>query len=368
MDRADVAIVGGGVIGLAVAWRLAGAGVSVVVLERGQVGGQASGAAAGMLAPLAEAKEPGPLIELGVASLARYPEWVAALREETGLDPELTGPGLLRVARDEKEAFALRMSLSWKRRFGIPLEWLEREATLRLEPALSSTVSGALLSVREKHVEPRRLVRALALAAARRGVRIVEGTPVSGFVTEGARVTAVETPAGQYPCGQLLIAGGAWTEGIGRQLGARLPVFPVRGQIVALAALPSPVRHTIFSQAGYLVPKADGRLAIGSTEEHAGFDARPTAGGMARLLNMARTLVPATADLPFESAWAGLRPATADHRPILGPLRGWENAFVAAGHFRNGILLAPITGEMMAAGIHHGDWAQLPEPCRAARW
>lgn len=360
----DVVIVGGGVIGLSVAWHLARSGAPVTVLERGTIGGGASGAAAGMLAPLAEAKTPGSFIELGRASLAAYPAFVEALRDETGLDPELIGPGMLRVATTDAEADTLCGAFEWQRAAGLPVEWLGAEAARTLEPALSPAVRAAVLSSGERHVEPRRLVRALALACARRGVCIRENTPVVGVTTTQRRVSGVQTPAGSVGSGSVVIAGGAWSEPMGRWLGMTLPVFPVRGQILALSCLPPPIRHTVYTQAGYLVPKADGRVVVGATEERAGFDTRPTAGGMAGLLALAPALVPALADAPFESVWTGLRPGSPDGLPLLGPLPGWENVCVATGHFRNGVLLAPITGEIIAQSVLDSS----PHPLLSARY
>jgi glycine oxidase len=371
-DSADIIIVGGGVIGLSVAWHLARRGESVVVLERGQLGSQASGAAAGMLAPLAEGKGPGPLVDLGLASLACYPSLVNSLREETGLDPEFAGPGMLRVALDERADQALRAAFAWQSGAGLPLTLLTAEEARRLEPALSPATRLAVLSTAEKHVEPWRLVRALALATVRRGGRILEDTPVTGFEfgpgEPGQRVTAVGTTAGQVPCGRVVIAGGAWTEGIARWLDASLPIFPVRGQILALACLPPQLRHTVYTPGGYLVPKTNGRVVVGATEEHAGFASHPTAAGVQGLLRMARELMPALSDAPFQSAWAGLRPATPDGLPLIGPLAHWDNVILAAGHFRNGILLAPITAEVVAHGLMAGEWSALAGHFRADRF
>jgi glycine oxidase len=367
-QSADVAIVGGGIIGLSLAWRLAAEGASVVVLERGQVGGQATGAAAGMLGPLAETSGPSRFVELGLASLRIYPEVVAALREETGMDAELHGPGMLRVAFDDVEAAALERAWCRQKDAGLPLEWLDGMEARRVEPALSPAVSAAVLSVAERHVEPRRLARAFALAAVRRGVAIGEGTPVTGFETRRSRVTALLAGGDRIACGALVLAGGAWVAESAAHLGSTLPVFPVRGQILALACTPPPIRHTIYARSGYLVPKADGRVVVGATEDDAGFDTRPTAAGMVTLLGMASTLVPSLASAPFESAWAGLRPASRDRMPLLGPLPGWENVTVAAGHFRNGILLAPITATCLAPWILYGRMDPLLEPFRPARF
>jgi len=361
-------VVGGGVIGLSIAWHLAREGASVTVLERGRVGGQASGAAAGMTAPLAEAPAASPLLDLGLSSLRLYPAFTATLREETGLDPEFVGPGMLRVALDDEEAAALQEKFAWQRSAGLPLALLEPGDVRRLEPALTPTVATAIVSVEEKHVEPRRLVRALAQAGARRGVRVIENESVTGFETRRERILYVETSVHRHPCAQVVIAGGAWSQGLGHRLGVDLPVFPVRGQILALSCLPPPVRHSIYARPGYLVPKADGRLVVGATQERAGFEAHPTAGGVLQLLETARALVPALATAPFDGAWAGLRPGTVDGLPILGRLPGRENAWAAAGHFRNGVLLAPITGEILAREMAQGRVHPLAEPCRPERF
>ena len=365
---ADVVVVGGGIIGLSVAWSLRGQGASVLVLERGQVGGQATGAAAGMLAPLAEAKVAGPFVTLGLASLRRYPAFIEALREETSMDAELTGPGMLRTANGEAEAAALNREFVWQQALDLPMEWLSGAEVRKLEPSLTANIEAAILSPVEKHVEPSRLARALALANVRRGVRILEGTPVSGFAKTSKKVTGVHTPGGILSCGHVVIAGGAWTETIGSWLEVDLPIFPVRGQILALSCLPPPLRHTLYAHTGYLVPKADGRLVVGATEDRAGFDARPTAQGINSMLTFAVQQIPSLGEAPFESAWAGLRPASEDRLPILGPLPGWENAHVATGHYRNGILLAPITGEILAQELLHDSPHPLLSSFRADRF
>jgi len=362
MPSSDVVVVGGGIIGLSIAWSLAKEGVSVTVIEMGQVGGQATGAAAGMLAPLAEARENGPLVTLGLESLRRYSMLVNELQEETAIDAELVGPGMLRVAMNDEEAYQIGQDWEWQESLGLPVDCLSAKEARLLEPSLAPEVRLAVRSPEERNVEPKRLVRALALACTRRGVRIVEGEPIVDFEREGATITAAMSPGQHFSCGTIVIAGGAWSENLGRRLDITLPVYPVRGQILALSCLPPPIRHTIYSHVGYLVPKADGRVVVGATEDEAGFDTRPSADGLGRLLTMAPTLVPALRGAAFDTAWAGLRPASADGMPILGRLPGWENAFCACGHFRNGILLAPITGEALAQEILDGT----PHPLTVA--
>lgn len=364
----DIVIVGGGVIGLSLARALAAGGASVTVVERGLVGGQASGAAAGMLAPLAEAHGPGPFVTLGLESLRRWPEFATCLRDETGLDSEPHGPGMLRVAFDQSEADALRSAFDWQSKAGLPVEWLDGDAARALEPSLSPAVVAAVRSPDERHVEPPRLMAALAQASTRRGVQIRQNASVTEFVTTGHRVTGVRTLTETFSCGVVVVAGGAWTGEIGHWLNASLPIFPVRGQILALVGLPLPIRHTIYGASGYAVSKADGRIVVGATEDDAGFDTRPTAGGVAHLLETAVRLVPALAAAPFERVWAGLRPACRDSLPILGPLPGWENAHVAAGHGRNGILLAPVTAEIVVHQLLCRAPHPLAEPFGADRF
>lgn len=358
-ERADVVVVGGGVIGLALARRLARAGAAVAVIDAGG-GGQASIAAAGMLAPLAEAERAGPLVELGLDSLRRYPGFAAVLREETGASLELSGPGMLRVATDQAEQEALAAAFAWQKTMGLRLDWLDADAARSLEPALSDRVRAAVLSPEEKHVEPGALLAALTAACRRRNVRI-EAARALGFKTRGERVLAVETAKGSWSCAQAVIAGGAWSALLARRLGAELPVFPVRGQLLALRRRPPLLRHTIYSRAGYLVPRTEGRVVVGATVEDVGFDPATTPAGESALLAAARGLAPSLATAPVESRWAGLRPASGDGLPIIGPLPGWENVFIAAGHFRNGILLAPVTADLLSRSILGG----APEPSLA---
>lgn len=360
MYSSDVAIVGGGVIGLALAWKLAKEGATVTVIERGQVGEGASWAAAGMLAPFAEAAEEGPFARLTQAGLKAYPAFVSALEEETGLTVELCTVGLLRIALDEAEEAALGESFSRQCNEGLPVHWLTGDEARKLEPGLSPAIQAAIRSAEEWHVEPRRLTRALAVACACLGVNILQETAITHFETAGSRIRAVVHATGEVACGQVVVAGGAWSKSLGDALNVALPVFPVRGQIASLGpCLPVPVRHTVYAKCGYLVPKADGRVLVGATQEDSGFDTRPTCEGIGGLLAMAPRLVPELAAVPIESAWAGLRPGTPDGLPILGRLPGWENAFAATGHFRNGILLAAVTAEIMADLVLHGKQPPL---------
>lgn len=364
----DILVVGGGVIGLSIAWALRREGITVTVVEQGVVGGQATGAAAGMLAPLAEARVPGPFVTLGLESLRRYPALSAELMDETGIDIGFIGPGMLRVAMNDDEAYDLNLEFGWQKEVGLEVERLSAKETRLLEPSLAPEVRLAVRSSEERQVEPRRLVRALALACGHRGVNLIEGAPVIGFSHDRSRVETVQLPGQEIACGDVVIAGGAWSRIMADYLGAAIPIYPIRGQILSLQAIPPPFRHTLYSASGYLVPKSDGRIVVGATEDEAGFDARPTAGGMGYLLNMASYLAPALRAAVFETAWAGLRPASTDKLPILGRIPGWNNAFAACGHFRNGILLTPITAEALVREILTGEPDSLTEAFRPDRF
>ncbi len=362
----DVIVVGGGVVGAAVAWFLAREGVAVTLLERGEIAGQASGAAAGMLTPLIEADpETGPgraLLRWGRHSLALFPGLVEELRESAGVDPEYRPSGLLRVARDDAEAASLRRRAALLA--AAELCWRTAEEARVLEPQLAPDLAGALHSPREGHVRSPLLVRAYAQAAARHGARIETGAPVMRLVRERARVVGVETAEGRLSAGQVVLCAGSWTPGFAAGLGAPLPVAPVRGQIVSLDAPDPPFSHMVWGGSTYLVPKLDGSVAVGATEEHVGFDRRVTAAGVRGLLDDAARLVPALADASFRSAWAGLRPETPDHLPLVGPVPTLDGLLVAAGHFRTGVLLSPATGEIVRDGVLGKGWAEpafLPE-------
>jgi glycine oxidase len=361
----DVLVVGGGAIGCAVAHALARAGLAVALLERGELAGEASGAAAGMLAPLGEAGGPGPFLRLGLRALARFPALAAELRDASGVDPEHRASGILRVALDARGAGALEALAALPG--AADLARLAPREALALAPGLSPRVAAAVLSPREGHVRSPLLVRAFAGAAARLGARIETGAPVCGLLRRGARVVGVETPEGPRAAGAVVLCTGSWTRLATRWLGPdrELPVSPVRGQIVSLDAPSPPFGPILWREGGvYLVPKLDGSVVAGATQERVGFDCRVTASGVAGLLAGAAELLPSLAEASFRGAWAGLRPETPDGLPLVGPVPDAEGLFVAAGHHRNGVLLSPVTAELVADGLLGKGWSEpalLPE-------
>lgn len=350
----DVVVIGGGVIGLASAWRLAQGGARVTVLDAGYKG-QASAAAAGMLAPLAEARAPGPLLSLGLDSLRRYPAWASALASASGLDIAPLGPGLLRVARTNMETEALQMAFAWQVSLGLPLTWLTGAEARAREPSLAPDIQAAILSPTEQHIPPRPLLTALRQACSRAGVAVRRGQRAVGLAAGGRRILTVQSQTQQHHGGWVLVTAGTWSAEWGGALRAPLPITPVRGQALTLGPLsPSPLSYTIYGTSGYLVPRPGGLILAGATEEDAGFDVKTTREGRTTLRGMASALVPELAGVPVAESWAGLRPICADGLPVLGVSPGWDNVVLAAGHGRNGILLAPETAELVAALILNG--------------
>lgn len=342
----DVAVVGGGIIGCALAAELARRGARVVVLERGQPGAEASSAAAGMLGPRAECDTPGPFLTLGVASLGLYPATIAALREETGIDPEYQRDGILYVAMTDAEARRLAARARWQRRAGCPVERLSVREVRALEPEVRDDIRGAIRFPADYRVDNVRLSRAFAVLASRRGAAMRTGVTVRGLHCERGRAVGLETASGLVTAGAVVNAAGAWAAEL-TSPGRPVPVRPVRGQMATLTAAHPPFRHAIYSHDVYVVPRRDGRVLVGSTYEEAGFDKRVTGEALAGILARALRLAPVLRNASFTTAWAGLRPGTPDALPILGADPEIAGLFYATGHYRNGILLAPVTARAL---------------------
>jgi glycine oxidase len=341
-EHPDVLVIGGGVIGLTTAYFLAREGALVEVIDQGDFGREASWAGAGILAPRNAERARTPLDRLRAHSVALYPTLSSLLREETGIDNGYVRCGGLEFAADVGEAAAEE----WRGE-GIRFEEVSGTALVRLEPALATGLGPAYHLPDMGQVRNPRHVKALLAGCRAHGVRLRPGCPAHGFARQGERVTAVQTAAGPLPAGRFLLTAGAWTGGLLGPLGWRPGIRPVRGQI-ALLNTTAPLFHRVLLWGPrYLVPRPDGRVLVGSTEEDAGFEKKTTAGAIRELLDLAATLVPGLAKAHLETCWAGLRPGSPDGLPFLGLVPGCVNLFVAAGHFRSGIQLSPGTALVM---------------------
>jgi len=352
----DVAVVGGGAVGLAIGWRAAQRGLRVVVLERSEPGHGTSWVAAGMLAPVAEARlVEQSLLQLGLAAVELYPRFVEELADASGSDLGYLRCGTLLVARDRDEAEALERDLDLRRRLGLGVQRLRASQARALEPALAPTVRLALEVPGDHAIDPRKLTAGLALALSRAGGELRVGADVQAVeLTSTGRVAGARVGIGEVvEAEHVVIAAGAWSDRIrGIPEEARVPVHPVKGQILRLhdPAGPGLLTRVLRIAGGYIVPRGDGRYVLGATMEERGFDTTATAGAAFELLRDAVELVPGVSELVVDELGAGLRPTTADNAPAIGP-GSVPGLHWAVGHHRNGILLTPITAEMVVAGL-----------------
>jgi glycine oxidase len=344
----DVVLVGAGLQGCGVALRLAQAGMRVVVLERSIPGAEASSAAGGILSPGVEA-EPGPFHDLCVQSLSRWRDFAAEVERISGSWVGFREGGTLEVSVDDRFTPVLAARAAMLERAGLDVAVLDGEAVRRLEPGLSPETRGGIWFPGEASVDPRLLGRALHAAAARAGARFVQGQ-VRGIAVEGGRVVGVDHESGRIPAGAVVLAAGAWSMQVaGNDLPAGA-VRPVRGQIAVLDTRPPLLSRVVFSDKGYLVPRPDGRILCGSTMEEAGFEKAVTAGGLLHVLQLAVEVAPGLAAAPVVETWSNFRPATPVGLPILGPGRV-PGLFYATGHYRNGVLLTPVTADAVSAAV-----------------
>jgi glycine oxidase len=306
--------------------------------------------AAGILGPQSECDAPGPMLDLGLRSLAMYPQFVEELQELTGIDPQFRESGVLHPAWNEADVNVLLRRAGWQGDAGLQLQLLDDRQSRELEPALASNVVAALYFPNEAQIDPRPLSRAVSEAAARAGANLQPAT-VKSVVVKRNRVRGVELANGsQISAEAVVLAAGAWSGLVPNAGDWAKTVVPARGQSVQLQTAPGRIKRVIFTSRGYLVPRQDGRLLAGSTLEFVGFEKRVTAGGLRAVLDLAIAAVPELADAPLLETWAGFRPFTPDGLPLLGP-SPIEGLFFATGHHRNGILLAPITARLVAEAV-----------------
>jgi glycine oxidase len=359
----DVAIIGAGVIGLSIAWRLARRGLAVAVFERDAVGAGASLAATGMLAAAAE-HEPGchDLLALALESQRQWPEFRAALETQSGCAVDFRDCGTLVVALGRDEVERLRFRYEFHRRCGLSTRWVGGAEARNLEPALRPSIAAGLFCPDDHQVDPRLVMAALRQAFLAAGGRLIEHCAVSSLDLAGGEVRGVVTAAGIYRASAVVLAAGAWSTALAPDC-VTVPVRPLRGQALAVTTAPDTgtLSRIVWTEQVHMAPKGDGRLIVGATVEERGFDDAITAGGLYALLEGARRAFPAIEEMPIESIWTGFRPSSIDDAPILGttPVAG---LVIATGHHRNGYLLAPATARAIEALILDGA---LPAVARA---
>ncbi|WP_043383275.1 MULTISPECIES: glycine oxidase ThiO [unclassified Methylobacterium] len=368
--RTDVAVIGSGLIGLSIAWRLARAGRTVTVLERETIGAGASLAATGMLAPAAE-HEPGsdPLLPLALDSLRLWPGFRDALEAESGrtIDYRADGTLVLAVGRDEVERLRFRYDL--QRRSGLDATWLPGSEVRRLEPGLRPSVTAGIHCPPDHQVDPRLVMEALNEACRRAGVILVERTAVTTLDWSGGRVTGIRAGDRVVAAETVILASGAWS-GEGGLLpdALALPVRPLKGQSLALrtTARTGTLARMVWTEQVHMAPKSDGQLIVGATVEDCGFRPGVTAGGLYALLEGARRVLPGIEEMEVEGVWSGYRPTSDDDAPILDTIA--PGLVAATGHHRNGYLLAPITAEAIAALVLHGALPEVARPFTRLRF
>jgi len=346
----NVAVVGAGVIGCSIAHEIASLGAKVTVFERRGVARGASWASAGVLAPWIEAHEHGPLLEMCARSLAMYDDFAEGVRHDGGASFEYARPGTIEVAFTEEQAEAMQRTAAALGQAGVRASWLDRQAARDLEPALNEFIFGALRIDDHGFVEMPGLVEALAVAARMRGAAFHAPIDVTRIEPAPGGAVRLHTSDAPQTFDRVVIAGGSWTN----RLRAGGPqIRPVKGQLVRLRLDTPAATRVLWSEACYMVPWQDGTLLVGATMEDAGFDERPTSAAVASLLAAAALLVPATRDAAFVDVRAGLRPAPTDDggMPFIGPSPSIANVTIASGHFRNGVLLAPLTAKLAAAAV-----------------
>jgi len=362
----DVVIVGGGIIGLSLAYQLALQKLSVTVLERGQIGQEASTAGAGILSPQAEMEEMSPLTELCLASRSLYGDFVQEMVSKTGIDIEFSQSGLLYVGFSAEEQEELERRYRWQREVDLPVQQLTPAEALEVEKNLSPEIVSALFFPQEAYVDNIKLMEALRMACVQMQVRLVTGCQGISVRADSRSVRGVDSSTGYWTTEKAVVAAGSWSGMVATPLTYQIPISPVRGQVIAVKSPMPLLRRAVYSDKGYLVPRSDGRIFLGTTVEWAGYDKSVTVEGVQHILAAGLEIFPGIKSFPLQNYWAGFRPHCEDGNPVLGATE-IEGLFFATGHFRNGLLLAPITAKLLTDLILKGTSSKLLEffsPCR----
>ncbi|MCG9127449.1 glycine oxidase ThiO [Candidatus Poribacteria bacterium] len=345
-NRFDVVIIGAGIIGCSIAYELAKKNVKVILIDKASnVGTESSWAGAGILTSHATTNEPYP--ELCRASLDLYPHVTEELKAETNIDIEFIRSGTISVFFDEKEATGLIGLAERRVNRGFSAEILSPEKVWELEPSVSYDIEGAVLFPEDGHVRNPKMVKALAIGASNHGSEFLLGNPVSSFIQENGQVTGVNVNGESIYADSFVIAAGCWSGKIASDLDFQISISPAKGQIVLIESVPPLITRTIDGLGIYIVPRTDGRILLGATVEMVGYDKTPTVDGVKQMIDAAIAIVPELAACKFDQTWVGLRPYY-KNGPCLGYIPGYDNVVLASGHYKNGILLAPITGKLIS--------------------
>lgn len=356
----DVVVIGGGVIGVSVAYHLAGHNIRVCLVDKQQPGREASAAAAGILAATSGGSKTGPMYQLKSASHALYPAIIRELEERTGIDIEYQTPGLLEILLTEADEQRYRRMYELRREQGHTVSWLSAQAVRRREPGLTPALRAAVHFAADHHLHNGKLAQAWTQAARQRGVSLQTGTTVNEVRIRNGRVGEIRVGNDWLSADTVVLAAGAWSGHVGDLFGLRIPVRPAKGQMLALRT--DQLRHVISSGDRYLVPRKNGELILGSTVEFNGYGKDVTVEAVRNLAEWAVRMVPGIGQAPLSRCWAGLRPYSPTRRPILGRVPGLDNVVLATGHHRNGILLAPISGQLISELVTTGRTSLSLEP------
>lgn len=357
-EQVDATIIGGGVIGCSIAWRLAQAGMRVAVIERGNIGREASHAAGGMLAPLAEADAANDFFHLAVASRAMYADFARELKEASGIDIEYRTEGTLYLSLTEEDDEELDHRWQWQHAAGLNIKRLNASGVRKLEPLLNERLRWALKFPDDHQVNNRQLTVALHSAAQKAGVEFRTQLAADRIMTKNRRAMGVRTVRGEIRSKIVIIAAGSWSSWLKEDGENSRPAFqtePVRGQMISVEMPQPPISHVIYSRRSYLIPRLGGFLIAGSTSERVGDDKRVTAGGVASIIKRASEVLPCFREAAIQETWAGLRPGSPDDLPILGADPHTSGLIYATGHYRNGILLTPVTAKAISELVLKGE-------------
>jgi len=348
--RADVIVVGGGLMGCSIAYRLAKDGTRVLVLERSIPGAEASSAAAGILGPTVESFDDALALQLGRRSRELHAELADELDELFGVDVGFRRCGVVKLAFDDEELAELDAQARSLEVHGVRCDRWTPDELRREEPAANPEAVGALSVAEDAQVEPRKLLSAVALGAEREGAVFRSGSTVRAVKVEAGRVRGVELGDETLEAERLVIAAGSWTTLIAGLPFDSKTIYPVRGQMIATHSRPPIFRRVVFGAGGYVITRPYGQVLCGSTMEHVGFERGITFAGMANVIDKATRIAPGLLSAPIDDHWSSFRPGTADGLPLVGETR-IAGLFLASGHYRNGILLAPLTAELIADAI-----------------